>query len=370
MADPKTPDLEADIWNEGEDDGMPDDLRAKFEEAFKVEEDDDDGGLDSPFDDTKAEKLDTVPQDKGHELIDRARLEKPKEEPAKTGDDEPAKAERKSPEGQEPPKLEEMDVSALLDGIDDSRKTEITRRMGAADEVLGLFAGREEELKAHGTDAKGAMERLLYLNSFAQQKPDEYLAWVATQVSQKPEEALGAAAARLGFKIVKADADDDDDLFADPKEKKPAAQPGEFGPDAPANRVAAEFNRFVNEKGPDGKPLRPLFDKVGADVARMAKAHRDTTGQFVTTADLARFYDAAVTDLRRAMGVEAPTSAAQPAASVQDQLTAAAASAEKAKKASKSIDGTGQGASRRPALSEDADLDEVIRHNMQKLGMA
>lgn len=373
MTDPKNPDvlpdLESDIWNEPGDEVLPDSLRQQFEAAFETADEDDDGGLDAPFADDKTEKLETVSQDKGHELIDKARLQKPADEPATTGEDDEPKTERKSPEGQEPPKLEDMDVSALLDGIDDGRKAEITRRMGAASEVMSLFNGREEELKAHGTDAKGAMERLLYLNKFAQEKPDEYLAWVATQVSQKPEEALDAAAAKLGFKLVKIDDIDDDDLFADPKEKKPAAQPGEFGPDAPANRVAADLQRFVSEKGPDGKPVRPLFDRVGADIARMAKSHRESTGQFVTMADLQRFYDEAVTALRRDMGIEQPSSAAQQAPSVQDQLKAAAASAEKAARASKSIDGTGQGTSRRPALSEDADLDEVLRHNMAKLGM-
>jgi hypothetical protein len=43
--------------------------------------------------------------------------------------------------------------------------------------------------------------------------------------------------------------------------------------------------------------------------------------------------------------------------------TQAADPQAKARAASKNIDGGGQGASRRPALSEDADLEDVIRHH-------
>ena len=43
-----------------------------------------------------------------------------------------------------------------------------------------------------------------------------------------------------------------------------------------------------------------------------------------------------------------------------------AAAAERAKRASTSIDGTGQGANRRPALAADADLTDVIRDALNR----
>jgi hypothetical protein len=125
---------------------------------------------------------------------------------------------------------------------------------------------------------------------------------------------------------------------------------------------------FITEKNTDGTPKRPHWDRLKGDVVTRASAQREATGKPITAQDLDRFYQESEAAARAAFGVPAPAPAA-PAAqakpAVSGVTTTKAASPDRvarAKAASTSIDGTGQGAGRRPALPEDASLEQVIRH--------
>jgi hypothetical protein len=391
-----TEDTQKDIDLSIEDD-EDDDLSAVIRKAISEQEEQaeakDDAGLDAPLDDAPDTRK-TVSQEDGLELADKARFSSKRAEKAlqdqidaggKTDDQTPPADAAKAPakaEGAEgetaqtqgaADDLTKASPDTLLDGLDEGRKGEIARRLGAADKVMDLFKGRDEELKIHGVSAQQAMERLLYLNSFAQQKPDEYLAWVAQQVGgSEPQKVLERAAKLHGYRLVKEA--DEDDIFADP-DAKPAPAKTDFGPDNPAevSRRAAErsLSDFVNAKDESGRLKHPNFQALHPRIAQMAAEHVRTTGNYVTGDDLARFYGEAEAEMRKTFGDADPapqpakdTSAAQPAQPVADKTQTQAADPQaKARAASKNIDGGGQGASRRPALSEDADLEDVIRHH-------
>ena len=100
-------------------------------------------------------------------------------------------------------------------------------------------------------------------------------------------------------------------------------------------------------------------------ITEKAQAHLAATKSNVTTADLQKFYDSALEEVQTAFGVTptdpANTSAATDAKAVADKAKKDNAAAERAQKASKTIDGgTGQRASRHPAIAKDAPLASVI----------
>ena len=244
---------------------------------------------------------------------------------------------------------------------------------GAADKVMGLFKGREEELKAHSTTPEKAMERLLFLNNFAQQKPHEYLAWVARETKgDAAHEALGEAAKLLGYKIV-ADAEEPDEfedeevakLRKENAELKRAQTPA-FGPDAPdqvARRSVMEaLQDFTTAIDDAGALKHPHFETLKPRITQLAAAHKQSTGQFVTAEDLTRFYSQAETEMRSVFAPPSSSAAQDPTPVADQKVEKAAAAAEKAKAASKLIDGDGQGAPRRPGPGADADLKSVLSH--------
>lgn len=400
-----------------EDDGPDADFKEVIRKAIAEATPADDaaadaGGFDAPL--TEDQQSPAISAEEGHDLAAKARFRDAEGKFAKTLDEGAGEGEKK-PEAEAPktevkadgdkpapeaksdakPRTEESKVDAdptkapsadlskasvadLLSGIDAAKSTEIGKRIATSAEVMDLFTGKEEALKMHGLDRPHeAIKRLLYLNDFAQQKPDEYLAWVATQV--KPNEAhtvLEAAAKRLGFKMVKEEADADDE-FADEETKRLRRENAElraksaepYGPDAPQHQqsrtVQDTYNGFVAERGEDGNLKRPYFDFLKPRITALATAHVQTTKKYVSTEDLQRFYDQAEQEARGLIGGN-DKSAAQPAQPVPDQSQKEAAPAPAAKPAekaaSKMIDGDGPGASRRPALPEGADLMSAIRH--------
>ena len=275
-------------------------------------------------------------------------------------------------------------VDDLLAGIDDAKRGEIARRLSAGDALTGLFAGREEEMKLHGNVTPvQAMQRMLQLNQFAQEKPDEYLAWVAGQV--KPEAAhtvLESAAKILGYKLV---SETEGDEFEDEATKALREENArlkraslQYGPDAPQNTVQttiqSTLQAFTGARDATGQLKHPHLELFRGGVAAKAAAHRDTTGQVATADDLSRFYGEVEATHRAALGLPAQV-VAQPAISSAAQITPtvatpeqakAAANIEKSKAASKMIDGAGQGADRRPALGSDAALRSVISDAIAK----
>lgn len=364
----------------------------------------DDGGDDAVFSGPVKEKeTATVSVEDGLDLVSKVTTERgvkrraddldKGEDPAPTGQDSQpaaAQADEKPDAGAAPesqPVTDSDSIDALVEGLDDDRRQKISARVRDADDVMSLFKGREDQLKQHGVDAKQAMQRLIQLNEWANADPAKYIAYAAANLApDKAEEVLVAAAEKLGMKLVQAD----DDPFEDEEVKRLRAENRrlrgyniDFGPDDAATGSAQPaatdpaqvINELSGEKNPDGSPRRPLWGKLVANIATRAKAHVEKTKTYATKEDLARFYDEEEREMRAAMGLGDPAPqpappadakpAAQPAAPVAGGGTkkaAPSASVDRAKAASKSIDGTGQGASRRPAPNPDASLEDVLRH--------
>jgi len=372
-------DLEDDIEPIDNEDG-DDETAAIIRKALAASDEDDDNDVFS--EPLKEREITTVSVEDGLDLVDKATSRR-KGKDAEAAPAAEAKEEKTEeapqPEGEEAKTdaaapTAPADLDALLDGIDGDRRTALVGRITAADEVMGIFRGREAELQAHGATPKEAMTRLIQLNAFANAKPDEYLAWAATQFApEQTAELLGKVADRLGMKLVtaaepEADPFEDEEVKALREEnrqlKAAQATRNEIGPDAPQNRAMDDLVRFRTEAGPDGKLKRPLFDRLQQEIAAKAQAHVKSTGAAVTLADLDKFYTEVEGELRASLGVPAsPAAQATPVVPEVDTKKAAADAQRKqrAMDASKSIDGTGQGASRRPALDASASLEDTLR---------
>ena len=353
----------------------------------EAEPDEDTAGFDAPLDD-KPRTSAMVDVEEGASLASKAKLTKPAAEEPEAQDqpeaETPAATEAKpaeaAPEAQpETPAATPapLDIAALTEGLDDTRKAEVTRRLTESTAVLDLFKAHDAELQRHGMKPAEAMSRLMDLNAFAQEKPGEYIAWVAQQTGEDPQAALTQAAELLGYKLVKADEDDpfEDDAIKQLKAEN-ARLRGEqvnFGPDAPQYRaqrsVAQQINDFRSERDAStGTLKRPLFDTLRDVISSRAQAYVSATGKPVTVEDLDRIYQAVEAEAKQALGLPA-TSAAQPQKTVAPQGQTQAADLAKAKQASSSIDGSGQGANRQPALSDDAPLSDVIKFHAGRLGI-
>jgi hypothetical protein len=317
-----------------------------------------------------------VPLSTGVDLLEKADAEQraeakvdltkaddpPKDETAettkKTGD-EPVE---KTVEAQLP-----SEIDTLLADVPAEKQEAIRARLTEAEALAGLFTGRETELARFGTKPAEAMKRLIEINDYANKNPAEYLAWAAGQLApEKAVDALTAAAEKLGLKVVQADPEDEDP-FEDPDKKalrlenaqlkRQLAPAPVLGPDSPQHRAQQELTAFMAQS--------PHFDVVGAQVAALSQVHQQTTGKPVTIDDVKRFYDGAVV----AAGLTNPATQTNSAAQTQKPVTqqpqtqaAPAQSAiDRAKAASKSQDGSGPGASRRPALDPNASIEEILR---------
>jgi len=412
---------------EAQRDQTDDVIGEAFDKMQAEDDDEDDGGFDQPLEARQSDMPDVVNTEDGKQLLDDAEERDSKRKPQPDFEEDAEQNEAKDEskpepeseedgsrkaepaEGDEEGKIEAekaddksdlfaSGVDDLLKDVPDASRDQITKRLTEADNVLAPFKSRMSDLKQWGSSPKEAMDRLIQINDFASEKPDEYLAWAATQFKQDaPHELLNGAAEKLGYKLVKSD-DSDDDLFED-EETKTLRQENErlkaqiegrdpnapnFGPDSPEYQARTKAQRdlenFTNERDPStGNLVRPHFREVEDEIVAMAQRHVAATQKTVTPDDLSYFYKVAV----EAKGLEqsgnsnaqdaakqegAGTSAAQGGGDMAKQLKDKAARASKARKASKSIDGSGQGANRRPALPEDASLDDVIDQNMRRLG--
>ena len=338
---------------------------------LKDGDDDEDGGVAFGEGEGKTTELPAVVSvEDGVDLLDAAAQGKAKEakvEAAPKAEDEAKPAGEDTPPATDETKVEaapetdELDV--LLTGLDDEKRTTIKARVQAADEVMGVFKGREAELERHGVKPVDAMKRLIDLNSYANANPTDYLAWAASQLGN-PQEVLSKAAEKLGMKLITADADgdpfEDDEIKAireENRQLKAAANPIQLGPDAPQNRAMSDLNAFTASA--------PHFQAVAPYIAAQAKAHVETTGKAATIDDIKRFYDASVMAMNLEHAPVQTTVAAQapaPVAQIQQKPPAAPnASVERAKAASKSLDGSGQGAGRRPALDPELSLSDTLK---------
>ena len=388
MPDKENDEIERDdIFGANADD---DGLRDIIDQAFGDDEEDeeDTGGLDQPIDTMPTVEVDTVGEKEARDILSEAELgkgkrAKAKEEAEAKEDDVQAPDDAQEDDGEaasddnKAPDIQSADISTLLDGIPDDRRSEVSRRVGEADRVLSQFKGKEDELNMHGTTPEKAIERMLYLNSFAQKEPAEYLAWVAKEMAGEPHAVLDAAANLLGYKLTKES--DDEDMFEDPEVKElreenarlKAMRDGNapaFGPDTPERQkirnTAESLQGFIAERDENGQLKRPHFEPLRRRITDLVAQHFQATGEAVPVDGLQQFYDQALGEMQSALGAQ-PTpqgSAAHNAPSMSQQIkTQRADAAQKARRASKTLDGAGQSASRRPSISPDADLMTVIK---------
>lgn len=396
------------IWQQdkaaqGED--MDDAIRKAYDDLV-ADDDDDDGGMDAPIQARRSEMPDVVGPERGRELVDDAELggdeykKRHAEGDAATEDDSADdEAEQEADENDDDSSDSETandaeeanagdekgdDFEALIKGLPDGAREKVAERISQADRVMAPLKAREKQLESMGVTPEQAMNRLVELNDFAVQKPDEYLAWAASNLSSEDggESALQKAAEKLGFKLAKAESDTEDDIFLDEdtkaiqeenaRLKKQLEGNKPMGPDDPEWRKAREaeaaLQTFMTARDQaTGELLHPHFDRLQPQIAQKAREHVEKTGKPVTAEDLSRLYGEAEQEMRQTFGVQGNSAAtAQP--DVAKDLQKKAASAQRAQRASKTIDGTGPGASRRPALSPDASLDEVIRYQMKRHG--
>lgn len=285
-----------------------------------------------------------------------------------------AKTETPADKAAETPPAAPSDLDALLDGLPDDRRTALRDRIAQADGFTSLFTGREEELSRFGATPVDAVKRFLHLNDFAQKRPDEYAAWVLKEVAgDKAGELLTKAAEHLGLKVTVAQ--DEDDPFEDEEVKRLKAENAalkgqkQFGPDAPqvqTEQIVDAYQAFVGEVGPDGLPLRPMWGALEAKIGQAAQAEKAKLGRNLNFDDLARIYS----EQERAVLAGRGFSAAQPAppAAPPTQTTDAARMA-RAMQASKSIDGSGPGATRTPAgPPPGASIEQTIAFVMEQEG--
>lgn len=384
-------------FDDDEGDDIADAIRAAMGEDT---DEDDDGGLDADFSDAGGE--DTISASEADEMAEQAALDrkapaekdKPEEGKAEGGADAKAESEKdEAGEGEtateeegerEAPDLTAMDLPSLVEGLPDDRKAEIARRMQESSRILAPFQTPEvkADLERTGATPEQAVERFVQLHRFASANPGEYMAWVARQTGDKAEEVFTKAAEVLGYKIARAD-EGEDDVFEDDTTKQLRQQVRDLearlngqqpiGPDSPefqsqwqAQRAAQEIQSWSTATDPvTGQPLRPHWDYVAPVVAQRAAQVREQTGQPISFEQLQALYNDAVQEMGQRFG----GNAAQPAQPAQQPPQQDAAAAEKARRASKSVDGSGQSASRRPALDPDADLESVIRHFGQQHGV-
>lgn len=361
--------------------GDDDDDAAVIEAIRKAMDGDDDddiapvGRAFPELDDAARDEMVTV--ENGLDLIDSATFGKrPAAKDVDEGDAKATPAGSAAP-ASDPTPAGDDPYAELLTGISGEQREGLTTRLRDADDMLAIFKGHEDELAAFGTTPKQHIESLVKLNDYAMRNPDKYLAWAATQIGRDgAEDLIIKAAEHLGLKVVR---EEEDDIFEDEAVKALRAENRAlkarnrdlgFSPFEAAPPTQTDLTAWIDAKGSDGQPLRPLFRDLESGIERMAKAHLQQTGKPVTFDDLGRFYDQLTARQRPAPAAteqpapqQAAAQAQKPVAGVEAKKAADAGSVERAKAASKNLDGSGHGASRRPdALSPDAPLDEVLRH--------
>lgn len=377
---------------EGEDDTSDVIRQALAAQGVDADDEDDDAGFDqAPIEDAPGD--DRVSQEEGTKLASDAQLkaetgegddkEKTPDAPNdEEGESKPKEAEEPQKTEDDAPDLTAAPMDQLLRDVPEASRAELTRRLSDAERIMAPFQSdyARAQMEQFGSSPEQMSARLMQLAEYASTKPDEYLAWAAQEMAASPDkigEVLGNAAKLHGYKLVKAEEEGDDDIFADEETKALKRENADlkrrlegggpaFGPDTPQMQqqrdVQTALSNLVSERNPDGTLRRPHFQALEGHIARKAQAHRQQTQKAVTVEDIDRFYHEAETEFRGMFG----NPAAQTQTDVAEGDKQKAAAAERAKRASTSIDGTGQGANRRPALAADADLTDVIRDALNR----
>lgn len=255
--------------------------------------------------------------------------------------------------------------------------------------ILALLDPYREQLAQHGATPQAAVQRLITLSEYAQTRPDEYVAWFLNESqggdADKAIALLQKAAERMGLTVTRADSGeaDDDDIFKSDREreleqrlaelegKAADGKAAQIGPESPewqaerqAARLQAEVAAWAAETDAKGEPLRPHLAEVQDAISALARQHVARTGKPATLADLDRFYTASAAALSGGA-----TDAAPAVKAVAEKVNTAARAAQKAKRASTPVDGTGQGATRRPEPPESADLETLLARLADERGL-
>ena len=309
------------------------------------------------------------------------------------GNDDGAKGD----EGSAEIAAEDVDDAAYkeaIDGLPESIRNRITKETAEASEVMSAFSGQEDQLKALGTDAKGAAKFFAQTHDYANRDPQGYMAWFTQQVSgsdpTKVEAILKGAAAKLGYDVTKSSStdDDDDDPFMSESERQIIAENRalkaqleqstnksaipEFGPDSPMEVGTRNLTSFISEVNENGDPAHPNFsllkEKITMIVADQVKKNGDG---MVTKEILKDAYSQAElmhpetrqSALQRMIDQE--KNAAQRADHVAQVESNNAAAQQKSKAAStKILDGAGQRTVRQPAEDDqNLSISELLRRS-------
>jgi len=355
-----------------ESDSTADIIRAALKEQADINVADED--IFSDPGDVKEHKMVSV--EDGLDLIEKNRTkdrDAPKEDEAE--EEQPASDAVKKIDTAEKPADSaplDADVSALLADVPEAKRGPIMERLTAAAEIMGLFQGRDAELQMHGVNPVQAMSSLIKMNEYAQREPDKYLAWAASQIAQgantTPEAFLGKADEHLGYKLVALDATNDP--FEDEEVKRlreenrslRLKQGLPFGPDTPSPE--AEQQRIARDLE-TWKTGKTDLDILAPIVGQKAKAAVEATGKPVTVTDLDRFYDEAKGELTARLTSQQTIVAAQGAAPMAQGSNTTAARDAKALAASKMLDGSGQGADRRPASTDDMSISALVARGLR-----
>lgn len=395
-------------------------LREEFDKIEDEEEENDNGGFDTPLDDDAIEKSAAVNEEDGVKILQEARdrdikpasdEKKPETETAKKEEapdakaktpDATEKAEEKAADSKDDSKgegddegagkqpaqqLTDEEYSAAIGALPEPVRQKIAAVEQEYNELMAPFKGREAELE--GSTPKDAVAYFVKLNDYAKRDPAGYLSWVVQQGAgddkAKTKAVLEAAAANLGYKIEEADADDDDiDPFETEKERElrlenerlkgGKTQTKTFGPDSPEEVSRQTVMSVINEVDSTGNLVRPHFQKLENMVLAIVKEDA-AAGKAMTKESLADAYERAElahpdTRDEAAEKLLAKKSAAQGHSNVEQKGQNNAA-IERSKTASnKIIDGPGQGAGRQPAKdTSDLSLEEFLNQEFDNLGM-
>lgn len=281
---------------------------------------DDDEGFAPDVDDSRA--LAVVKEREGRELVSdatdpaRERREIEAEQDEDEGDEPelPAVAEKQERE----PKAKESapvpavagDTEALLAAIPEAQRDQVKALAERAEhwsEIERIVEPFMETLKQNGETPIDGIRTLAEINTFATQRPGEYMAWFTSKFvpPENRAKALIQLGQSIGVKLV------EDEFGLDEDEGDAAEKPQPVDPEVLRQQHAANtlISSFEGAKGADGAPAHPLFQSAhplsGAVHRSMTQAIAADVAagkpRPATVAQMRGYYDAAVEQITAAL---------------------------------------------------------------------
>lgn len=173
-------------------------------------------------------------------------------------------------------------VKELEDGFHkNNQQIAPMRRMN--EELDEMFKPYDDEMRSLGISRMQAIRELVGMHHRLKQNPVEGLKYLAQVSNVDLNELNGSASAQESTALSQLRQQVTD--LTSRLEQRERGQANEA-----MNANMAQVNAFADEKGPDGKPLRPYFDEVAKDIARRVRAAK-LEGEQVT---LQQAYDEAI----------------------------------------------------------------------------